>query len=105
MHGDKTQMGDDNGVEDVHPQNAFYGNGVQKGPAVVMTDDSMTEMGAMKTMWPSGLPREQRGPREKVSRTRSAQKNLQLSNCLCRRGQLINGVSSTCLSTLTVKHY
>ena len=33
---------------DVLPQNAFYGNGVQKGPAVVMTDDSMTEKGALK---------------------------------------------------------
>ena len=53
MHGDKTQMGDDNGVEDVYPQNTFYGSGVQKGPAVVMTDNSMTEKGAMKTMWPS----------------------------------------------------
>ena len=40
-------------LEDVLPQNAFYGNGVQKGPAVVMTDDSMTEKGALKTMWPS----------------------------------------------------
>ena len=29
---------------DVLPQNAFYGNGVQKGPA---------EKGALKTMWPS----------------------------------------------------
>jgi len=39
-------------LKDVLPKNAFYGNGVQKGPAVVMTDDSMTEKGALKTMWP-----------------------------------------------------
>ena len=37
---------------DVLPKNAFYGNGVQKGPALVMTDDSMTEKEALKTMWP-----------------------------------------------------
>lgn len=48
-------------LRDVLPKNAFYGNGVQKGPAVVMTDDSMTENGTLKTMWPMssqllGLP-------------------------------------------------
>jgi len=29
---------------------------VQKGPAIVMTDDSMTEKGALKTMWPMSSP-------------------------------------------------
>ena len=40
-------------LEDVLPQSAFHGNGVQKGSTVVMTDDNITEKGALKTMWPS----------------------------------------------------
>ncbi len=38
---------------DILPKNAFYGSGVEKGPAVIMTDDSMAERGALKTMWPT----------------------------------------------------
>lgn len=39
-------------LKDILPSNAFYGNGVGIGPKVIMTDDSATEKGALRKMWP-----------------------------------------------------
>ena len=36
----------------VLPEKAFFGNGAEKGPAIVMTDDSSTEKNALKSVWP-----------------------------------------------------
>ena len=35
------------------PSNAFHGRGPEKGPSLVMTDDSSTEKGALKSVWPN----------------------------------------------------
>jgi len=39
-------------LKDVLPSQAFYGNGVDNGPKMVMTDDSA---GALGKMWPKSI--------------------------------------------------
>lgn len=38
---------------EILPSHAFYGKGPDIGPSLVMTDDSNTEKGALKSVWPS----------------------------------------------------
>ena len=37
------------------PQNAFFGEGSERGPSVIMTDDSSPERDALSKVWPSAL--------------------------------------------------
>ena len=37
------------------PPNAFYSAGVEKGPGILMTDDSCSEKNALKMIWPNSL--------------------------------------------------
>ena len=40
---------------EILPQNAFYSAGVEKGPGILMTDDSSSEKNALKIIWPNSL--------------------------------------------------
>ena len=42
-------------LKDILPTHAFHGNGVERGPQLIMTDDSTTEKGALKKCGPSLL--------------------------------------------------
>jgi len=39
-------------IKQVLPENSFYFRGRDKGPELVMTDDSAAEQGALKNVWP-----------------------------------------------------
>ena len=39
-------------LKKVWPQNAFYNNGTETGPKVILTDDSIAEQAALQSVWP-----------------------------------------------------
>ena len=43
-------------LSSILPQNAFFGEGPQKGPSLVMIDDSSTERDALTAVWKSSTP-------------------------------------------------
>ena len=42
-------------LKSILPQNAFFGEGSERGPSVIMTDDSSPERDALSKVWPSVL--------------------------------------------------